>query len=91
MVLTAVRAPTMESLAEELNAANIPANIKGELSASLNAAIASFDRGNQTAGVNQLQAFQNKVLAQAGKKIDQATANALIAAAQRIIDATGSQ
>ncbi|MEK7674228.1 MAG: beta-propeller fold lactonase family protein [Verrucomicrobiota bacterium] len=91
VVLTAVRAPTMESLAEELNAANIPANIKGELSASLNAAIASFDRGNQTAGVNQLQAFQNKVLAQAGKKIDQATANALIAAAQRIIDATGSQ
>ena len=74
-----------------MNAANIPANIKGELSASLNAAIASFDRGNQTAGVNQLQAFQNKVLAQAGKKIDQATANALIAAAQRIIDATGSQ
>jgi hypothetical protein len=40
-----------------------------------------------TAGVNQLRAFQNEVNAQAGKKIDAATAAYFIAEAQRIIDA----
>ncbi len=85
IVITASQATS--NLAELLSNANLPASVTGELSASLNAAIASFERGNETAGVNQLQAFQNKVLAQAGKKIDPATADALLAATQQIIDA----
>jgi photosystem II stability/assembly factor-like uncharacterized protein len=84
-VLTAGQATT--NLTAALSALSLPTNIVGELKASLDAAAAAFARGNQTAGANQLAAFQNKVQAQAGKKIDQATAAALIAAAQQIITA----
>jgi len=84
-VLTPGQATT--NLIAVLSALSLPTNIVGELKASLDAAAAAFARGNQTAGANQLAAFQNKVQAQAGKKIDQATAAALIASAQQIITA----
>src|SRR5439155_19613782 len=47
---------------------------------------ASFARGNFTPGINQLQAFQNKVRAQIGPQ-DNALADNLIQAVQKIIDA----
>lgn len=55
------------------------------LLASLEAASASFERGNTISGVNQLQAFQNQVWAQI-VPFNQATTN-LIQAAQEIIHA----
>ena len=55
------------------------------LLASLESAAASFDRGNGTAGLNQLQAFQNKVLAQI-TPLDPSLAAILIRTAQEIID-----
>lgn len=84
-----VQSPAKASreLCAQVNGYNIPSGIRNSLCASLNAAAASFDRGNMAAGVNQLRAFQNKVRAQSGKAISSATANALIAAAQRIIRA----
>jgi hypothetical protein len=80
----------MESVAPLFRGlSNIPAGTQNALMSSLQAAIDSFNRGDNTAGVNQLAAFQNKVSAQSGKMIDAALADALIAAAQRIINAIG--
>ncbi len=87
-ILVKPRASTPSQATAEIvamvRASSIPANVQGELIASLNAAIAAFDRGNRTAALNELKAFQNKVRAQAGKKIDQTTADKLIAAAHAI-------
>jgi len=77
------------ALGSQVNALSLPADTKAALNDSLNAAASSFAKGNTTAGANQLKAFQNKVKAQSGKKISTATANALIAAAQKIINAAG--
>jgi uncharacterized repeat protein (TIGR01451 family) len=59
---------------------------KRPLIASLKAAGASFDRGSMNSGLNQLNAFQNKVRAQIMRD-NRAEATAFIASAQRIIDA----
>lgn len=56
------------------------------LLASLNAAIASMDRGNPTAAINQLQAFQNKVAAQVAP-LNPELADLFIRLAQEVIDA----
>ena len=56
------------------------------LLATLNAAAAAFERGNLSSGLNQLEAFQNKIRAQVARS-DPDLAKALIRAAQHIIDA----
>jgi len=56
------------------------------LLATLEAALASFERGSLRSGVNQLGAFQNKVRAQVARK-EGALAAAWIASAEEIIDA----
>jgi hypothetical protein len=55
------------------------------LLATLGAALASFERGNVTSGINQLKAFQHKVAAQVAR-IDAALASELIGGAQQIIE-----
>ena len=55
----------------------------------LREAIDSFNQGHTQAGANQLGAFINEVSAQRGKKIDAGLADAVIAYAQRIINAVG--
>ena len=55
------------------------------LAATLSAAIRSIDRGNPTAAINQLQAFQNQVTAQIAP-LDPTLAGTLIDDAQTIID-----
>jgi hypothetical protein len=54
--------------------------------ATLAAAIASIDRSNPMAAINQLQAFQNQVRAQVAP-LDAALADTFIQAAQQAIDA----
>jgi choice-of-anchor C domain-containing protein len=56
------------------------------LVATLSAALASIERGNYTAAINQLAAFQNKVRAQVAPD-DPTLAGQFIQAAQAIIDA----
>jgi hypothetical protein len=56
------------------------------LRAALAAAIASIDRSNPTAAINQLQAFQNQVRAQVAP-LDAALADTFILDAQQAIDA----
>ncbi len=83
----ALKGASVNSIIAQVSAANIPSGIKSTLLGDLNAAAASFNRGDLKAGVNQLQQFIQDVSAQSGKKIDTATANTLIAAAQKIISA----
>jgi uncharacterized delta-60 repeat protein len=56
------------------------------LVATLEAALASIERGNPVSAINQLQAFQNKVRAQVAP-LDPALAASFSQAAQEIIDA----
>ena len=58
------------------------------LISSLKAAAASFDRGNYESGLNQLNAFRNKVQAQIAKD-NPAEAAAFIECADRIVQAIG--
>ena len=80
-----------EKLAEEIDnmveGNNLPAGTANSLVSNLEAAAESLDDDNVRAGVNKLRAFQNKVDAQSGKKIDAETASDLIGLAQEIIDA----
>jgi hypothetical protein len=64
---------------------NVEIKNQKPLLAALEAALASFERGNVTSGINQLKAFQNKVAAQV-VRIDAALAGELIDRAQRIIE-----
>jgi uncharacterized repeat protein (TIGR03803 family) len=68
-----------------VNSSNLPSGTRKSLDAKLQATIASFDRGDTTAGDNQLRAFINEVSAQKGKTIDDALADLFIADAQEII------
>ena len=65
---------------------DLPQGIENSLVSKLEAAIKSLDRGRENAAENQLNAFINQVEAQRGKKISEEDADALIAAAQQIID-----
>lgn len=84
-VITAAQA--VNNLVSQVNAANIAAGVQKTLVDDLNAAAGSFNRGNFNTGSNQIRQFIADVTAQAGKKIDNATANTLIAAAQAVISA----
>jgi hypothetical protein len=75
-------AGTLTTLVETSNLSGKNAN---PLLASLRAAAAAFDRGNANAGINQLQAFQNKVQAQIAP-LDPTLAATLIEGALEIID-----
>jgi autotransporter-associated beta strand protein len=83
-VLSFAQATT--NLVNQVTAANLDHGLDNSLVSILDAAIDSFNRGNNTAAVNQLGAFENHVRAQSGHKIDAALADALLAYAQRIIN-----
>ena len=68
---------------------NLQQGIENGLVAKLEAAMQSLgdiNANNDVAAVNTLEAFINAVEAQSGNKIPEADADALIAAAQEIID-----
>lgn len=77
--------PDVDGLIALVNVSTLPHPRKRPLLASLNAASASFAGGNSAAGINQLQAFQNKVRAQVGS-FDATLADTLIARAQAVIE-----
>jgi hypothetical protein len=82
-VITAAQA--VNQLVSQLGAANLLDQDNQPLLATLNAAMASFGRGNFTAGRNQLTAFQNKVQVQVAAS-NPALATELSLAARTIID-----
>ena len=83
-VLSFAQATT--NLVNQVTAAHLDDGLANSLVSILQAAIDSFNRGDNTAGENQLEAFQNHVLAQRGHEIDATLADALLAYAQRIIN-----
>jgi hypothetical protein len=68
---------------------DIDANIANSLKSKLEAALASLARGNENSARGQLNAFINHVEAQRGKKISDSAAEALISAAQAVLDGLG--
>jgi hypothetical protein len=82
-------AEMVENLNETVQSYDLPHGIENALLAKLNAALAALTAGDEAAARDSLQAFLNQVAAQAGKKITQAQADELTAAAQAIIDALG--
>jgi len=78
----------IEELINRVNDSTIARSNKRPFIASLKAAAASADRGNNDSLVGQLGAFQNKVRAQVGKN-NPVEAAAWIRWAQGIIDAAG--
>jgi Beta-propeller repeat len=79
-------AQATQALINTLQGLGLPAGTQNALTASLQAALASIARGNNTAAINQLGAFINKVQADAKTgKITAAVADQLIASANAII------
>jgi hypothetical protein len=78
-------AEAVDALVSAVNGSDLERRAKRPLIASLKAAAASFDRGSCQAGLNQLEAFQNKVRAQVTREHPDA-ARELGRLAQIIID-----
>jgi hypothetical protein len=79
-------AEAVSQVVQYINNSALPLNRKNPLLASLQAATASFAQGNVIPGINQLQAFQNKVRAQVAPQ-DAALAATLLESVTKIIDA----
>ena len=79
----------VQRLAESVIDLNLQTGIENSLDTKLDAALKAIEdlnENNDVAAVNSLGAFINAVQAQRGNKIPEADADALIAAAQQIID-----
>jgi hypothetical protein len=76
-------AQAVENLVQAVQDADL--QHRQNLIAILSAALASIDRSNPTAAINQLQAFQNQVIAQVAP-LDSALAAQFVQQAQEIID-----
>ncbi len=82
-------AELVAELLEEVGGLELPRGIENGLEAKLEAALRALEdenENNDAAAINTLEGFINAVEAQRGKKIPEAEADALIAAAQEIIE-----
>jgi len=92
LVISSGPAPVPEQIDELIDAVealDLPKGLTNALTKKLKKASKKLTDGNprnDRAAVNKLNAFINQVSAQSGKKISEADADALIAAAQGIID-----
>jgi PKD repeat protein len=75
-----------ETVCGDVEDMNMPKGLEDSCLSKLDNAIKSIEKGKDNAAANQLEAFINHVKAQSGKKISEEDADALIAAAQWIID-----
>jgi hypothetical protein len=94
--LTSLTASSVTDLLTQLTQQVIGMNLQGGVNNSLDAKLATVvnalddaNDGNNVAAVNALHAFINAVEAQRGKKLSDAQADQLVAAAQGIIAALG--
>jgi len=79
----------LDALAGYLDGLGLPGGTASSLGAKLASAARSLASGSTGAAANQLDAFINEVMAQAGKKITVAQAAALIGQAQTVIYSIG--
>jgi len=75
-----------DQLADELETLDLPEGAANSLTSKLENAIEAMRKGQTNAAIHKLEAFINEVEAQRDKKISEAEADALIAAAQAIIE-----
>jgi hypothetical protein len=87
-VATIVPTPTeqVQTVSHDVVNLDLPDGIETSLLAKLNTALSALAQGDTNGALSALQDFINQVRAQRGKKIPTADADALIAAAQAIID-----
>jgi hypothetical protein len=79
-------ADAVRSLIDLVQNSSLPRNRVQPLVSDLKAATAALDRGNIRTAISRLQNFQNKVSNQLAPQVDVAVSQALIDAAQAIID-----
>jgi parallel beta-helix repeat protein len=77
------------ALIAEVQSLGLPDNLETSLLATLNAALASIDRGDDGDAVQQLRAFIHQVMAWSGRGIGPQPADGLVSAAQQIIVGLG--
>lgn len=77
---------TIETLIINIEHLGLSKGIENSLTAKLDNALDSLEKGRDNAAKNKLEAFINEVEAQRGKKLTDEQADALIIAAQCIID-----
>ena len=75
------------ALINDIEGLGLAGGLENELVNKLENALSKFEQGNTNTAINQLAAFINKVEAKRGSGINEADADALIMAAQVIIDA----
>ncbi len=80
----------IEALDDEIAALDLPRGVSQPLHATLSAALASLNRGNERAASNQLAAFIRHVNAQRGRHLTEAEADDLVAAVTAILDSMDS-
>lgn len=80
----------LADLSSLVTSLDLPRGIEQSLLAELEAAGSAVDRGDESAAIGQLGAFMHHVDAQRGHHIDDADADALITAAEAIIDSLRS-
>jgi parallel beta-helix repeat protein len=76
----------IEDLIDDVEDLGLPAGIENSLVSKLENAKKQLEKGHENAAMNLLEAFINQVEALRGKKLTDAEADALIQAAQAIID-----
>lgn len=81
-----LRISEVEDLVGDVEDLGLPAGIESSLLAKLQSALDAIADGREGAAINQLRAFINQVEAKRGNPLTDAEADALIAAAQAIID-----
>ena len=79
----------VQQLVAQVKELGLAQGIENSLEATLKAAARALDNHNVVAAINTLEAFIKQVEAQRGNKISDTDADALIAAAQQIIDLVG--
>ncbi len=88
-VIVRSAAEQSEALVDDIESSDLPEGSKSSLTAKVEAAQASADRGNLLAACNMLDAFKREVSAQRGRRIPADEADALLAAADNIKAALG--
>ena len=76
----------IENLIDEIEGMDLPKGIANSLTSKLENALKSLEKGKDETAINQLDAFINQVEALSGKKMTEAQTDALIEAAEAIIE-----
>ncbi|UCE39299.1 MAG: hypothetical protein JSW00_08795 [Thermoplasmata archaeon] len=84
-VITESPQEAIEDVMDDIEEMNLPKGLECSLLSKLENAIKSLDKGNDNAAMNKIEAFINEVEAQRGKKLTDAQADELIAAAEEIL------